>query len=294
RAIDGGGGGGGSRKRRKLNGPFDAPPYADRAGTPSGGLDGQHAASAATDSGGGPRPQGERIKLRLAEHAHAHAHAHAPLYSIHSIFTEKELALASNRAHVAASHFLAAARRTASVSDWQVSHGSRIPSDRLLVLENLARGFKQPSIIDIKLGARLWADDALPAKRARLDEVARGTTSGSLGFRIAGMKVWRSRDSASTCPTPSDGRYQLYDRWYGRSLTPQTTLCGLQEFLSGAGASAARRPYMAARIATRLRRIAAVLQAEETRMYSSSVLIIYEGDPHSLEAAIAGEPENER
>ncbi|KAL9064819.1 MAG: hypothetical protein Q9157_007695, partial [Trypethelium eluteriae] len=84
--------------------------------------------------------------------------------------------------------------------------GTTLPSTALetetaIVLENLAAGFVRPNILDIKLGARLWADDAPLEKRARLDAVAASTTSGSLGFRVAGMRVWRGRPAGAVPPS---------------------------------------------------------------------------------------------
>lgn len=206
--------------------------------------------------------------------------------------------------------------------DWMPAHGTKITTDLAIVIENIACGFKRPSIIDIKLGSRLWADDAPPAKRRRLDEVSKGTTSGALGFRIAGMKVWvgekgahvrsydeereEADDAARERTTPNsktqskvtvievDG-YQRYDRWYGRSLTTENIEEGFRTFLSGARAGAHdHTTLLASRIASNLRNIQSALEEEETRMYSSSVLIIYEGDPEALDEAIAGEEENER
>src|SRR5690606_27062959 len=60
----------------------------------------------------------------------------------------------------------------------------------LIVLENLTAPFHNPTILDLKLGSQLWDEDASLEKRARLDAVANSTTSGSWGYRIAGMKVW--------------------------------------------------------------------------------------------------------
>jgi 1D-myo-inositol-tetrakisphosphate 5-kinase/inositol-polyphosphate multikinase len=60
-----------------------------------------------------------------------------------------------------------------------------------LVLENLVFGYDQPCIADIKLGTVLYHDSATPEKRARMEKVSGETTSGSLGFRICGMKVIR-------------------------------------------------------------------------------------------------------
>ncbi|KAI5289882.1 hypothetical protein KEM54_002991 [Ascosphaera aggregata] len=201
--------------------------------------------------------------------------------------------------------------------DWMPAHGTKITTDLAIVIENIACGFKRPSIIDIKLGSRLWADDAPPAKRRRLDEVSQKTTSGSLGFRIAGMKVWvgkqgtevRSYEKKDETIEAQKGAtalqskvtvieldgYQSYDRWYGRSLTSENVDVGFRKFLSSAGAGAHDHTgYLATRIASSLRQMQSALEAEESRMYSSSVLIIYEGDPEALDAAIAGEEENER
>lgn len=43
--------------------------------------------------------------------------------------------------------------------------------------------------MDIKLGNRLYADDADEAKKARMIEKARTTTSGTMAVRISGMEV---------------------------------------------------------------------------------------------------------
>lgn len=47
----------------------------------------------------------------------------APLYSIHSLFTDKELALHSNEAHVAAAHFLATSKERANGGSGAATNG---------------------------------------------------------------------------------------------------------------------------------------------------------------------------
>jgi 1D-myo-inositol-tetrakisphosphate 5-kinase/inositol-polyphosphate multikinase len=68
--------------------------------------------------------------------------------------------------------------------------GRPIASPLHVVLSSITAGLHRPNVLDLKLGARLWDDATPPAKRARLDAVAHSTTSGSLGFRVAGMRVW--------------------------------------------------------------------------------------------------------
>jgi inositol-polyphosphate multikinase len=74
--------------------------------------------------------------------------------------------------------------------------GRPLSSSHLLVLSNITSSLTRPNVLDLKLGSRLWDDDAPPTKRARLDEVAQNSTSGSLGFRVAGMRIWEGENAA--------------------------------------------------------------------------------------------------
>lgn len=189
---------------------------------------------------------------------------------------------------------------------WVPSAGRKIETGLSIVLENVASGFTRPNVLDVKLGARLWADDAHPSKRARLDAISKETTSGSLGFRIAGMKVWSGvngetdaggrTDPYETKHEGSEGEkgeviekdgYMRYDRWYGRSFNDENVKEGFETFLAGAkGGKIDHSKLIAKRLAGDLRNIQQVLEAEESRMYSSSALIVYEGDPEALEHAL--------
>lgn len=192
---------------------------------------------------------------------------------------------------------------------WTPSGGRKLDTGISIVLENVAEGFKRPNVLDVKLGARLWADDAPPAKRTKLDAVAKETTSSALGFRIAGMKVWSGQDVAPGNITEAeftnpymtkhegsearDGHvvekngYRRYDKWYGRSFSAENVKEGFEAFLAGAKAGKIdRSKLIASRLAEELRALKYALESEESRMYSSSVLIIYEGDPDALEEAL--------
>ncbi|KAL3470924.1 inositol polyphosphate kinase-domain-containing protein [Aspergillus californicus] len=192
---------------------------------------------------------------------------------------------------------------------WTPSAGKKLDTGLSIVLENVASGFKRPNVLDVKLGSRLWADDAIPAKRTKLDAVSKETTSSSLGFRIAGMKVWtgengeadegsktnpyitryQQSDGAKGEVTERDG-YKRYDKWYGRSFTTDNVKGGLETYLAGANtAKADHSKLVAKRLADGLRNAQRVLESEECRMYSSSVLIIYEGDPEAMKLALEEE-----
>ncbi|CAG8909270.1 unnamed protein product [Penicillium egyptiacum] len=192
---------------------------------------------------------------------------------------------------------------------WVPSGGKEIDTGLSIMLENIACGFRRPNVLDVKLGARLWADDAPPEKRKKLDAVSKETTSSSVGYRIAGMKVWTGHDGETdegdrtdpyaTKYEGSEGRegeviekdgYRRYDKWYGRSFNENNVKQGFETFLAGAKMGKIDRSKMVAqRLTEELKNLQRVLESEESRMYSASVLVVYEGDVEAMEHAIAEE-----
>ena len=184
------------------------------------------------------------------------------------------------------------AGETVIEKQWTPSNGGKIQTDLAIVLENVAVDFNKPNILDVKLGARLWADDAPPAKRARLDKAAEETTSKPLGFRIAGMKTYRERDSAVHVDMDADG-YRVYDKNYGRSLNADTVHQGFEEFflLTTASKATGSLRKVIRRFVDDLQAMAEAIEHEESRMYSASLLFVYEGNGPALDEAFAKEKE---
>ena len=149
------------------------------------------------------------------------------------------------------------------------------------MLENVASGFRKPNILDVKLGARLWADDAPEAKRQKLEKVAAETTSKPLGFRIAGMKIWHGENATG----PGLDGYRIYDKEYGRKMKSEYVKEGFGEFffVEGAGVGKRAGKRVIERFLEDLRGLRRVLEEEESRMYSASLLFVYEGDGTKLE-----------
>ena len=169
---------------------------------------------------------------------------------------------------------------------WVPTGGGQIDTDEAVALENVAAGFQKPNILDVKLGARLWADDAPRAKRAKLDKVAEETTSRTLGLRIAGMKTWLGPAAAGKGGAKQDG-YRTYDKSYGKNLKANEIHQGFRSYFLTENAGVTR--ILAKKVINRFIRDLEVLQDmlehEESRMYSSSLLFIYEGDGNALEEA---------
>ena len=70
-----------------------------------------------------------------------------------------------------------------------VDASSNTDGTEALVLENLIVGYTKPCVMDLKLGIRLYDDNANEEKKARMIKQASVTTSGSTGVRICGAKV---------------------------------------------------------------------------------------------------------
>jgi 1D-myo-inositol-tetrakisphosphate 5-kinase/inositol-polyphosphate multikinase len=166
-------------------------------------------------------------------------------------------------------------------------HGKKLDTELAIVLENVLAGFTKPNFVDVKLGSRLWADDAPLAKRAKLDKVASETTSGSLGFRVAGMKIWHPEGL---------GEYKVYDKFYGRHLTPEkvkdafTTLLCLDQKTE----SRSVVEDVIANIEDAVSTVEQIVANQESRMYSASLLFVYEGDPKARKVAIEAALEQTR
>jgi len=91
---------------------------------------------------------------------------------------------------------------------------------QFIVLENLAHSFLKPNILDVKLGTVLYDDDASPEKRARMEKVARETTSQETGMRLTGFQVY---DLATDSPI-------VTSKTFGKSIKPADLPEGFARF----------------------------------------------------------------
>ena len=192
--------------------------------------------------------------------------------------------------------------RRSATKEWTPSGGAKLSSNLSIVLSNATAGFQKPNVIDLKVGARLWDDDAPEAKRTKLDEVANASTSGSLGFRVAGMKVFVGEDHESVdreVNTHVEDGYKTFDKFYGRSnINDKNIRSAFDAFLyslelksktSSADSDQKRAVTKALVVKRFLREMSSIeysLINEESRMYSASVLMVYEGEPDALESVV--------
>lgn len=173
---------------------------------------------------------------------------------------------------------------------WAPSDGGKITTETAIMLENVAEHYQKPNILDVKLGARLWADDAPRAKREKLDRNAEETTSKALGIRISGMRIWHGLEPANDSRPLIDG-YGVYDKHYGRALTSETVQEGFEHFFRIRKGDVPNKwiKRVIRRFVEDLEGLQSALEKEESRMYSSSLLFVYEGDRTALQDAFLSE-----
>ncbi|KAM0325864.1 hypothetical protein ACHAQA_007167 [Verticillium albo-atrum] len=169
---------------------------------------------------------------------------------------------------------------------WIPNKTKKIKTDQAVVLENASSGFTHANILDAKLGRRLWADDAPQQKKTRFDKITSETTHGPLGFRIAGMRAYRgSLDKAEL----DEEDYRIYDKEYGRvTVNPGNVVDSFRNFIfnPAAGIDNELGKAVCQAFLRELHNVEEVLLAHESRMYSASLLFVFEGDGDKLREAI--------
>jgi 1D-myo-inositol-tetrakisphosphate 5-kinase/inositol-polyphosphate multikinase len=155
-----------------------------------------------------------------------------------------------------------------------------------VVLENAAYGYKRPNILDVKLGVRLWADDAPLEKKQRFDKISGATTHADLGFRIAGMRVYQGSETKKEL---DEEDYRIYDKDFGRyGVHSGNVVDSFRKFIFNDSAHIDEElgRTVAHAFMEDLKRVQETLEREESRMYSASLLFIFEGDGDALRAAV--------
>lgn len=176
--------------------------------------------------------------------------------------------------------------QTEDAITWVPSQGKKIQTNMSVVLENQTNSFKRPNVLDVKLGTRLYADDAPKQKQQRFQQISKETTHHNLGFRIAGMRVFRGSQDPSEL---DDREYKNYDKDYGRfTVNDDNVVNELKRFVfnEAAGIDEDLGKAVCATFARELGTIIDVMSDHNIRMYSSSLLFVYEGDGEALKDAI--------
>jgi 1D-myo-inositol-tetrakisphosphate 5-kinase/inositol-polyphosphate multikinase len=160
------------------------------------------------------------------------------------------------------------------------------PEKPYAVMENLLFGYTHPSIMDIKLGSVLHDENTPDEKRERLQEVSHTTTSGSLNYRICGMKMYNNHlPDLSSFETTNDhvfkdeDGYIVFDKWYGRALRNDNVVDHFKMFFNHNNLNDSQRKVLLENMIMRLEILSQCLRDTELRIRSGSLLFTYDSNP---------------
>lgn len=177
---------------------------------------------------------------------------------------------------------------TNKISEQELNNSASTANKKYLVLENLLNGFKKPNVMDIKLGKILYDENATEEKKLRLQLVSKTTTSGSLGFRICGMKIQKNRScsqldekhfSAEVDPETNE-EYIFVNKFLGRTRNDSNVSDAIKLYFDNDNLTKERKLKLFKMFHSRLQHFYNTLLNYEIRLISSSLLFVYEGDPN--------------
>lgn len=132
-------------------------------------------------------------------------------------------------------------------------------------MEDLTCGMSKACVMDLKMGTQTWTDDAFYLKRLQLESRDSSTTTAKLGFRITGLRVYRS-DKTS---------FEVREKDACASVTDATVEKFLQDFFSD---GLKFRHDVLRHYIKKLRELLAWFRVQnKLSFYSSSLLFTYDG-----------------
>jgi len=140
---------------------------------------------------------------------------------------------------------------------------------KYIVIEDLTHTFKKPCILDVKIGRQSFGEDASPEKKASMEAKDKKSTTHPLGMRITAMKVYQVES----------GDYVKTGKAEGKDVTVDNFQSALSAYFHNG--KELRKELIPAFI-EKIQKIREWMETQgELRIYSSSVLFVYDGEEGS-------------
>lgn len=142
--------------------------------------------------------------------------------------------------------------------------------NKFVIMEDLTRGMNKPSILDVKIGKTSIGEDASEEKAAAMRAKDFASTSNSLGFRITATRVYKN----------NTGEWIKHGKAFGReNVNVNNIVDYLREYFDD-GLGIRQEVVQATLESSKL--VAALWDSQrKIRVYSSSILVIYDADRSS-------------
>ncbi len=136
-------------------------------------------------------------------------------------------------------------------------------------MEDVARMYDRPAVMDVKIGIRTWYEDAAPDYIAKCMDKDACTTQSTLGFKICGMQVYRNS---------LQGFWRASKQWC-KTLTEASVDNALQSFVHNESGLRPIDVYGGPDgVIRQLEQIEEWVKLQnEFSFFSSSILVMYEG-----------------
>ncbi|XP_052006583.1 inositol polyphosphate multikinase [Xyrauchen texanus] len=142
------------------------------------------------------------------------------------------------------------------------------PHEQYLKLEDVTQRFLQPCIMDVKIGRRSY--DPFASQDKREQQIGKYPLMEEIGFLLLGMRVYQINSDS----------YITHDQSYGRSLGKDTVKNGLTRFFHNG--QCLRKDAISHNV-FKIRQILHWFESQtQLHFYASSLLLMYEGSPHTV------------
>lgn len=157
----------------------------------------------------------------------------------------------------------------------ELVHSKNVNEDSrpFIIMEDLTSGFEVPCIMDLKLGKRLYDENASEEKIARMIKSANESTIGSHGIRITGLRSFKKKKIGSS------GSYEEMTSKECRRLNKDEMASTIKQFFS----NGVEVDYVSVQeILGQLESFyGKIKNGMEFKFISSSALLVYDGSNKS-------------